>query len=423
MNQRVTIPELTFQARVWDKEKLFKAAQRLAMQKGYRFGGWREGMRIVLCPMAYLDFGWVRESQIFGFWRVTGGCISAPGGAGAHKAALEFLELLAKRDLKKLELRDDTGYLQDRDFQRLRRECFDPWLEGVIADALERLEAHPEEEVSLFWTPDQCQPEPLPGALTTPMGRFSPRWLRKTLEEGGVRALGERFFLWDNPEPDARFHRNCALKRLWEDCAFAPTDRSQEDAQWNRFVLDSLERAARLDPSLPLPVEAYGEVCVLDDRAYSLPEDAPALEEDYQPGYRKGELLCPFGTLRLPLPGVYRYEWFQEYQESGGVWRDEESDSPIWRVSGYRVARGQAEFNLDTKVLRDVTDLELEGGRARWGWAPLEGKRRDPDQLLYQLACEVAAGPMLYHIAVLYREPEEREGIEARFRRLQIIPE
>ena len=46
---------------------------------------------------------------------------------------------------------------------------------------------------------------------------------------------------------------NRAINALWEHCCFAPSSRSQEDEAVNAAILDDLERAAKLDPSLPLP--------------------------------------------------------------------------------------------------------------------------------------------------------------------------
>ena len=46
--------------------------------------------------------------------------------------------------------------------------------------------------------------------MVTPVGRFSRQWLAERLEQGALRELSERMFLWNEPGHDARFHRNCA---------------------------------------------------------------------------------------------------------------------------------------------------------------------------------------------------------------------
>ena len=77
----------------------------------------------------------------------------------------------------------------------------------------------------------------------------------------------------------------------------------------NQMIIDSLEQAAVLNPGLPLPVDAYREICSLADRTPSIKEDAPKMESDYPVGFRKREVTHSFGTLRLTLPGRLKYEW------------------------------------------------------------------------------------------------------------------
>ena len=60
-----------------------------------------------------------------------------------------------------------------------------------------------------------------------------------------------------------------------------------EDSACNQMIIDSLEQAAVLNPGLPLPVDAYREICSLADREPSIKEDAPKMESDYPVGFRK----------------------------------------------------------------------------------------------------------------------------------------
>jgi len=185
--------------------------------------------------------------------------------------------------------------------------------------------------------------------------------------------------------------------------------------------LDELEKAANMDPELPLPVETYRELCILDDRGFGLPEDVPELEEEFSPGYHKGEVTQAFDTLRFPLPGVYRYEWNEDGRGGGGcIWWDEESDSPLWRVSGYRSKNVKAAWNADLTDFSDVETREEPGFSAHWGWKELE-QRTDPEKPMYQVLGEVAAGPTLFVFTVTFSLPEERENIYARIRRIEAV--
>ncbi|MFR4561269.1 MAG: hypothetical protein ACLUJG_18455 [Lawsonibacter sp.] len=176
-----------------------------------------------------------------------------------------------------------------------------------------------------------------------------------------------------------------------------------------------------MDPELPLPVESYRELCILDDRGFGLPEDIPELEEEFAPGYHKGEVTQSFDTLRFPLPGVYRYEWNEDGRGGGGcIWWDEESDSPLWRVSGYRSKNVKAAWNADLAGFSDVETREEPGFSAHWGWKELE-QRTDPEKPVYQVLGEVVAGPTLFVFTVTFSLPEEREDIYARIRRIEAV--
>ena len=159
----------------------------------------------------------------------------------------------------------------------------------------------------------------------------------------------------------------------------------------------------------------------MDGRAFSVPEDAPELEEEYVPGYHKEELLQSYETLWIPLPGVYRYEWSDDGKGNAGcIWLDEDGGGPIWRVSAYRSQDGAAKWNADFSEHRDVETMELgDKGKARWGWKEIPNKA-EPDEPLSQLLGEVAAGDVLYVITVTFSD--EQEEVYDRLRRMKIMP-
>ena len=412
--------EVTFQGKTRNRDGLIRAVQQLARQQGGQIGAWRDGMRVVLCPLGYLDLGWVRESGLFGGWKITGACTTTPGGPGLHKAVVEFVDALVRgKELKELEFKDRSGYWEDRNFARLVDEVYDPWLARELEGALGKLKQSPE-SVPLFWGEEEYLPKEVPNTVYTPIGRFSAQWLRERLDQGRRKELRERICIWPNEERDALYYRNGALKRMWQDCCFAPSDRHETDQQLNGFILDFLEQAARQDPALPMPMDAYRELCIMDGRDFRIPEDTPDMGEEFAPGYHKDELLQSYGTLWIPLPGVYRYEWSDDGKGNAGcIWIDEEGGGPIWRVSGYRNQEGAAEWNADFSQLKDVETRELSGGKARWGWKEIPNKA-DPDQPLRQMLCEVAAGDTLYVITVTFSD--EMEEVLDRLRRMEIRP-
>ena len=131
---------IVFQGECRNKDNVVRAVQRMAKEKGYRVGAWKEGMRVVLCPTGYVDLGWVPVRSFFGRWKITGSCVSVPAGPGFHRAAAELIQALGEKEIKDMEWKDSTGYLEDPDFEALRRDTFEPWLAEQLNQALEELD-------------------------------------------------------------------------------------------------------------------------------------------------------------------------------------------------------------------------------------------------------------------------------------------
>lgn len=382
---------LSFTGRIDCPEALLEAAKILAAEQNYRLTAGEGGLKVILCPLGgEVGFLWRRSEDPAGPWLVRGGCVSTPAGAGLHRAAVELLDNLP---IHSLTVEDETGFYRHRDFQRMKEEHFYPWLRTLV-DVCRQESGKGVSGMQLCWDLEQYAPQDIPDTVVTPVGRFRLSELAGLLEERGVEALANRFFLWNGRTRDAKFYRNRAINALWERCCFAPSVRSWEDEAVNAAILDDLERAAKLDSSLPLPREAYAEVCVLAGRAPVLP-DGPNLAEEFAPGYRKGLVTHHLGVLRLTLPGILRYEWERWENGSGAhLWSDASSDSPVWRVSSYRMREGDARFTDQLSVLNGVEGRELKGGALRWGWKEVS----ENGERLYQAQCEVISGPALFLI-------------------------
>ena len=404
----------TFTGRVKKPETLLVAAQKLAEERSYGVYQREDGLSLSLCPLdGQVYMTWKKEGGLLGQWTVEGECVSTPAGPGLHKAAVEALDALP---IQKLHVEDETEYFQHRDFDRMLREHFHPWLKTMV-DMLTGQFSQDHTNVCMCWDLDAYMPEDVPGTVVTPVGRFSAKWMRETVENQGIEALAERFFLWYHPgKRDALYNRQVALNLLWEHCYYAPSSRSREDASNNEIVCKNLEMAAMLDRSIPLPRKAYEEICQLARRAPALP-DGPELEEEFEPGYRKGLVTCPMGPLRLTLPGLYRHER-EQWEDGNGCekWCDETGLSPIWRVNGYRMNQGDAAFTPVFDGDNDLTRFEIKGGAVQYGWRALE----EDGQSIYQVRAEVVTGPFLFVITVTYLEPEDRPGIEELIRKITV---
>lgn len=291
----------TFKAKTRKIDALKESVKEIAEESGYGLALNENWLTVSFCTMGDLSMEWERESGLRGQWLINGNCCSTPAGAGFHAAAVRFLDELGQKRLSELLVDDETEYYNHRDFERMKREHFYPWLNALKRHCAERGSGY--SNFCLCWDMEQYQPEEVPGTVITPMGRFNIENMIKQTEKNGISWLAERFFIWDNEEKDALYYRNMALNFLWEQCCFVPSRRSSEDSVCNQMIIDSLEQAAVLNPGLPLPVDAYREICSLADRAPSIKEDAPKMESDYPVGFRKREVTHSFGTLRLTLPG------------------------------------------------------------------------------------------------------------------------
>lgn len=404
----------TFTGKVKKPEVLIAAAKKVAEERYYGLYQREDGLNISLCPLdGRVYVTWKKEGGLFGQWAVEGQCQTTPAGPGLHKAAVEALDALP---IQKLSVEDETEYYQHRDFDRMLQEHFHPWLKTMV-DVLAGQFGEDHSNMCMCWDLDSYMPEDVPGTVVTPVGRFSAKWMRETVEQQGIEALAERFFLWYHPgKRDALYNRQLALNLLWELCYYAPSSREEEDASINKTICDNLEMAARLDPSLPLPRRAYEEICALAGRTPALP-DGPELVEEFAPGYRKGLVTQAIGDLRLTLPGSYRY-YREEWEDGKGCdkWADISGRSPIWRVNGYRKREGDAAFTPALDGDNGLREFEIKNGAVRCGWREMADKERP----YYQVRSEVITGPSLFVITVTYLEPEERPGIEALIEKITV---
>lgn len=397
----------TFTGKIKKPEILIQTAKRLAEERHYGLSSWdpmkENALHISLCPLdGKLRMAWKKEGGLFALWTVEGSCCSTPAGPGLHKAAVELLDALG---LQMLAVEDEAEYFQYRDFDRMLRDHFHPWLKTLVELCAQKVSEGTYSQMCMCWDLDSYMPEDVPGTVVTPVGRFSAQWLKNILEQQGVEALAERFFLWYHPgRRDALYDRTVALNLLWEHCCFAPSSRHEEDASINESICRNLEMAAQLAPSLPLPRKAYAEICKLAHRPPVL-LNGPELELEFEPGYRKGLVTYSIGPLRLTIPGCYRYEREQWDSSSGcDKWSDESSLSPIWRVNGYRVRGEKAAFTPVLNHDNDLTEFEIRDGAVRYGWRELEEDS-------WQVRAEVITGPSLFVITVTYLEPEDRANI------------
>ncbi|MCI9156248.1 MAG: hypothetical protein HFF44_04800 [Lawsonibacter sp.] len=403
---------LTFTGKIDAPPVLLEAAKVLAETRNYHLIAGETGLKVTLCPLGGdLNILWRPEEDPVEPWLVRGSCVSTPAGAGLHRAVAELLDNLP---IRALTVEDETGFYRHRDFRRMKEEHFYPWLKTLV-DVCRQESGKGVSGMQLCWDLEQYAPEDIPDTVITPMGRFRLGELVRLVEREGIQALADRFFLWDGRTRDARFYRNRAINALWEKCCFAPSSRSKEDSAINSFILNDLERAAKLDPALPLPRSSYREVCALAERTPALPE-GPELQEEFSPGYRKGLVTHAVGALRLTLLGSYLYGW-EQWKNGGGTHLWSDGAGPVWRVNAYRAQQGDARFTNQLDQLHGVEGRTLKGGALRWGWREV----READELLYQAVCEVIAGPSLFLLTATCGDPGQLGTVAELIGRISVV--
>lgn len=80
---------IVFQGECRNKDNVVRAVQRMAKEKGYRVGAWKEGMRVVLCPTGYVDLGWVPSGAFLAGGRspaAASACPRAPAFTGRRRS-------------------------------------------------------------------------------------------------------------------------------------------------------------------------------------------------------------------------------------------------------------------------------------------------------------------------------------------------
>lgn len=214
--------------------------------------------------------------------------------------------------------------------------------------------------------------------------------------------------MWNNEERDALFYRNRALYGLWMNCYFAPSDRSEEDGEINKTIIDDLETAYEMDGRVPIPYEAYLELCELDGAKPDIPDGCIKLFCGFPVGYRKGLVTEPLRNLRIVLPGSYQYEWEEDEGGNGThLWWNVDDESPVWRVSVFRARNGRAVLPENTRQINDMVEKDIPNGQIRYGWSIMD----EDGEKLYIMEAEIAACDYFYLMTVAYTDPDDKDGI------------
>lgn len=350
----------TIHTKIKDIEKFQQAVESQAVESGYNAEHDESSSTVSFCRLGdlFLNYQHEGEGNTDNVISVNGDCQTNMLGPGFHKAAIEFIDRLQQATGTRFEVEDETDYYTERDFEAMKKKHFHKWL-AKLFEIIQEQEDKGSTSLSICWDLNKYYPQSDSGIVISPLGSFRLSEVIRRIREEGVESFADDFFIWNNPERDARFHRGLALNAMWEDCYFMPSERSEEDARINGYIISELETAASLDPSLPFPKKEYEELCRLHGCTPVPTDGIPTYETEFAIGYRRGIINHKVGRIRFSLPGSY----LEDTDDGTLVYYDAAADN--WhtvRCTGYST-NGEPDF-LDVEE-EMIEEREFDGGKYR----------------------------------------------------------
>jgi tetratricopeptide (TPR) repeat protein len=350
----------TIHTKIKDIEKFQQAVESQAVESGYNAEHDESSSTVSFCRLGdlFLNYQHEGEGNADNVISVNGDCQTNMLGPGFHKAAIEFIDRLQQATGTRFEVEDETDYYMERDFEVMKKKHFHKWL-AKLFEIIQEQEDKGSTSLSICWDLNKYYPQSDSGIVISPLGSFRLSEVIRRIREEGIESFADDFFIWNNPERDARFHRGLALNAMWEDCYFMPSERSEEDARINGYIISELETAASLDPSLPFPKKEYEELCRLHGCTPVPTDGMPTYETEFTIGYRRGIVNHKVGRIRFSLPGSY----LEDTDDGTLVYYDAAADN--WhtvRCTGYST-NGEPDF-LDVEE-EMIEEREFDGGKYR----------------------------------------------------------
>lgn len=351
----------TIHTKIKDIEKFQQAVESQAVESGYNAEYDESSSMVSFCRLGdlFLNYQHEGEGNTDNVISVNGDCQTNILGPGFHKAAVEFIDRLQQATGTRFEVEDETDYYTERDFEAMKKKHFHKWL-AKLFEIIQEQEDKGSTSLSICWDLNKYYPQSDSGIVISPLGSFRLSEVIRRIREEGIESFADDFFIWNNPERDARFHRGMALNAMWEDCYFMPSERSEEDARINGYIVSELETAASLDPSLPFPKKEYEELCRLHGCTPVPTDGIPPYETEFTIGYRRGIVNHKVGRIRFSLPGSY----LEDTDDGTLVYYDAAADN--WhtvRCTGYST-NGEPDF-LDVEE-EMIEEREFDGGKYRF---------------------------------------------------------
>ncbi|WNY26469.1 hypothetical protein [Methanolapillus ohkumae] len=369
-----------------------------------------------------------KTANIF-FWYedgcLIGDCQTNIAGAGFHAAAIEWMDDFLKKTELDITIEDEADYYSRRDFERMRQECFYPWLDNLVQGIFEQFQGGDTVSdaggdtvgnVFVGWGLKNYEPADIPKTVVTTMGRFSLQNMLKGAEN--IEEFANNFFIWNNPKKDAFFYRNLAVSHLWEDCRFMPKDRSDNDKKINEEILSLLDKAVALDKTIPIPISEYKELCALMDKKKRLTFSPVNYTSEFQIGFRREMIHWRLGYLLLSFPGHYLFT--QERGEQDHIYYDDASENWFTYRMTALVGHSQEKFDEDLfeSAVEPPETFLIQNGKVK---AAFVGKIPEEKGGYYQIVAEILSDKQVTLVTVYWDNPDNKKEVMDRLRQIRAV--
>ena len=344
------------------------------------------------------------EEDIYGKWedgRLSVSARTNGAGPGYHAWLIGIMDGLG---VAPVEVEDETGYWDDRDFGLLQNEMAN-WLKSMSEQLLEMSKTGEYSNISVSMPLDDF-PEDSNHFACCPLGYFEPDFFER-INNG--EAGGEAFFIWWNQKQDALFFRNCALSLILCDNNWLPpcTDKEREIIA---ATLHCLETAYDMDPGLDYPAPEWLELAGLsgDEELAGTIQNRFGEIGNAELGYRRGNICSNINGWRFSHSGTMHFE-----RDDDGTlaWWNEERTINASTLSVRREDGAQADSEaLLNHLIRNETDcLPVSLRNAQIAAAIQHAQIEENGEPLWQTRLSAALENEILILSIFYIDEADRD--------------
>ncbi|HHX80073.1 MAG TPA: hypothetical protein GX692_03305 [Acholeplasmataceae bacterium] len=314
-------------------------------------------------------------------------------GPGYHKFLCNFIDILSKQFKVSFLVDDESGYFEDRDFQKLREKY------------LQKLETHikacfEEKKPFLAWDSPEWHPFPRPKTFIAPLKRWNYEEVKGVIEKEDFQNFALDFYIWPHAEKDEFFFRNIGLYLLRTEFPWVEP-RFPEEESMIIMMLECFQKARELNPEIELPdAEIDGVKKVLSGEEGLKGE-----------GYLSETIIYSLpGDWSIELPGCF-------------VRRQEEDTTVFWsqqriiRIGDIEIPKEMREISID-----EIDDAqEAQGEKVYYAAGDCEYRGNlffvpDEEMPHYCLDGIVKRGNYLALVVITWLEEEDTDWALSTFR-------